>query len=130
MPHFSEEKLASSSLILADDISKLPTRSIGGAMFAIGDTKVRPRLGNRFTQEEKLGIYLQVYNFQPDEKTQKPLGEISYEIDKVNTNDKILDFTEDIAKLPNVSASQVTIEKLLPLKNVPPGIQSENFTVE
>ena len=147
VPHFDEEKLASSSLILADDISRLPTKSIGGGMFAIGDTKVRPRLGNSFTREEKLGIYLQVYNFQPDEKTQKPSGEITYEIDKVNSNDKVLDFTEDISKLPNVSANQVTIAKLLPLKNIPPGtytlkikaldkranqtlpVQSENFTV-
>jgi len=147
VPHFDEEKLASSSLILADDISRLPTKSIGGGMFAIGDTKVRPRLGNSFTRDEKLGIYLQVYNFQPDEKTQKPSGEITYEIDKVNSNDKVLDFTEDISKLPNVSANQVTIAKLLPLKNIPPGtytlkikaldkranqtlpVQSENFTV-
>jgi hypothetical protein len=147
VPHFEEEKLASSSLILADDISKLPTRSIGGAMFAIGDTKVRPRLGNKFSRDEKLGIYLQVYNFEPDQKTQKPSGEISYEIDKVGSTDKLFEFTEDIAKLPNASANQVTIEKLLPLTNVPPGtytlkikavdkranqtlpIQSENFTV-
>ena len=147
VPHFEEEKLASSSLILADDISKLPTRSIGGAMFAIGDTKVRPRLGNKFSRNEKLGIYLQVYNFEPDQKTQKPLGEISYEIDKVGSTDKLFEFTEDISKLPNASANQVTIEKLLPLTNVPPGtytlkikavdkranqtlpIQSENFTV-
>jgi hypothetical protein len=147
VPHFSEEKLASSSLILADEISRLPTKSIGGGMFAIGDTKVRPRLGNAFTRDEKLGIYLQVYNFEPDEKTQKPSGEITYEIDKVNSTDKVLDFTEDISKLPNVSASQVTIAKLLPLKNIPPGtytlkikatdkranqtlpIQSENFTI-
>jgi GWxTD domain-containing protein len=147
VPHFNEEKLASSSLILADTIEKLPTRNIGGGMFAIGDMKVRPRLGNAFTRDEKLGIYLQVYNFQPDEKTQKPSGEITYEIDKAGSSEKLFDFTEDIAKLPNASANQVTIEKLLPLKNVPPGtytlkikavdkrgnqslpIQSENFTV-
>ena len=147
VPHFEEEKLASSSLILADDISRLPTKSIGGTMFAIGDTKVRPRLGNAFTRDEKLGIYLQVYNFLPDEKTQKPSGEITYEIDKVNSTEKVLDFTEDISKLPNASANQVTIAKLLPLKNIAPGtytlkikatdkkanqtlpIQSENFTV-
>jgi GWxTD domain-containing protein len=147
VPHFEEEKLASSSLILADDISRLPTKSIGGTMFAIGDTKVRPRLGNAFTRDEKLGIYLQVYNFLPDEKTQKPSGEITYEIDKVNSTEKVLDFTEDISKLPNASSNQVTIAKLLPLKNIAPGtytlkikatdkranqtlpIQSENFTV-
>lgn len=121
VPHFDEEKLASSSLILADTIEKLPTRSIGGGMFSIGDTKVRPRLGDKFSRDEKLGIYLQVYNFAPDEKTQKPTGEIVYEIDKAGGTEKVLDFTEDIAKLPNVSASQVTIAKLLPLKSLDPG---------
>jgi len=126
VPHFDEEKLASSSLILADTIEKLPTKSIGGGMFAIGDTKVRPRMGDKFTRDEKMGIYLQVYNFGPDEKTQKPSGSVEYEIAKVGSNEKIMDFSEDLDKLPNVSASQVTIEKLLPLKNIPPG----NYTIK
>jgi GWxTD domain-containing protein len=121
VPHYDEEKLASSSLILADTIEKLPTKSIGGGMFSIGDTKVRPRLGDKFSRDEKMGIYLQVYNFAPDEKTQKPSGEISYEIDKAGSSEKVLDFTEDLSKIPNASASQVTIEKLLPLKAMAPG---------
>ncbi|HVW85982.1 MAG TPA: hypothetical protein VHB50_14935, partial [Bryobacteraceae bacterium] len=121
VPHFEEERLASSSLILADTIEKLPTKSIGGGQFAIGDTKVRPRLGDKFSRDEKMGIYLQVYNFQPDEKTQKPNGEITYEIDKAGSNEKILEFTEDVSKIPNASANQVTVAKLLPLKNIAPG---------
>jgi hypothetical protein len=121
VPHFDEDKLASSSLILADTIEKLPTKSIGGGLFAIGDTKVRPRLGDKFTKDEKMGIYLQLYNFGPDEKTQKPAGSVEYEISKTGTTDKVMDFSEDLDKLPNVSASQVTIEKLLPLKGLAPG---------
>jgi hypothetical protein len=121
VPHFDEEKLASSSLILADTIQKLPTKSIGGGMFSIGDTKVRPRLGNKFTKDEKLGIYLQVYNFGPDEKTQKPSGSIEYEIDKAGSNEKIMEFSEEVGSIPNASASQVTIEKLLPLNSLAPG---------
>jgi GWxTD domain-containing protein len=121
VPHFDDEKLASSSLILADTIEKLPTKSIGGAMFAIGDTKVRPRLGDKFSRDEKMGIYLQLYNFLPDEKTQKPSGEIAYEITKVGGTEKVLEFSEEVAKVPNSSASQVTIEKLLPLKAMNPG---------
>jgi GWxTD domain-containing protein len=121
VPHFEEEKLASSSLILADTIERLPTKSIGGGMFAIGDTKVRPRVGGRFTNEERLGIYMQIYNFAEDQKTKKPAGEISYEIVKTGTTDKVLDFSEDLAKIPNASSSQVTIEKLLSLKTLPAG---------
>ena len=104
VPHFDEDKLASSSLILADTIEKLPTKSIGGGMFAIGDTKVRPRLGNKFTKDEKMGIYLQVYNFEPDEKTQKPSGSIEYEIDKAGSNEKVMDFSEEVGSIPNASA--------------------------
>ncbi|MCU1328972.1 MAG: hypothetical protein JWN34_4342 [Bryobacterales bacterium] len=121
VPHFDDEKLASSSLILADTIEKLPIKSIGGGMFAIGDTKVRPRLGDKFNRDEKMGIYMQLYNFLPDEKTQKPSGSIAYEISKVGSTDKVLEFSEDIAKIPNASASQVTVEKLLPLKALNPG---------
>jgi GWxTD domain-containing protein len=121
VPRFEEERLASSSLILADVIEKLPTKSIGGSMFAIGDTKVRPRVGDRFKQDERMGIYFQVYNFLPDEKTQKPSGDVTYEVDKVGTNEKVIEFSEDLTKIPNASANQVTIEKLLPMKSFQPG---------
>ena len=46
-----------------------------------------------------MGIYLQVYNFGPDEKTQKPAGSIEYEIDKSGFNEKILGFSEDVAQI-------------------------------
>ena len=65
VPHFDEDKLALSSLVFADTIEKIPTKGVaGGALFAIGDSKVRPRVGSRFTPEEKMGIYLQIYNFR------------------------------------------------------------------
>jgi len=121
VPHFDEEKLSSSSLIIADTIERLPTKSIGGSMFALGDVKVRPRVGEKFDRNEKLGIYLQVYNFMADEKTHKPNGSIEYEITKVGTNEKVLDYSQDLTKIPNASASQVTIEQLLDLKSLAPG---------
>ncbi len=120
VPHFEEERLASSSLILADTIERLPTKSIGGGMFAIGDTKVRPRVGGKFLKEERLGIYMQFYNFGEDQKTKKPSGEVAYEITKVGSTEHLLSFAEDLSKIPNSSASQVTIEKLLPLGSLPP----------
>ncbi len=117
VPHFDEEKLASSSLILADVIEKVPTRSIGTGQFVIGDTKVRPRLSDTFGKDETLGIYAQFYNFTPDEKTKKPSGSIEYQIVKNGSNQVIMaPYAEDINILPNASAQQVTVEKLLPLK--------------
>ncbi len=118
VPHFDDEKLASSSLILADLIEKVPTRSIGTGQFVIGDTKVRPRLNDTFDRSEKLGIYTQFYNFSPDEKTNKPNGSIQYEITKNGAKDPVLDYTEEVTSIPGASSQQVTVEKLLPLQSL------------
>jgi GWxTD domain-containing protein len=128
VPHFDEDKLASSSLVLADTIEKLPAKTVGGATFAIGDTRVRPRLGNKFTSSEKMGIYLQLYNFGPDPATQKPSGSIEYEIDRAGLNERVVDFSEDIGIIANASANQVTIEKMLPLSAFPPGAYTLKVT--
>ncbi len=120
VPRFDEDKLAASSLILADEIEKVPTRSIGTGQFVIGDSKVRPRLGETFKRDEKMGIYLQLYNFQADEKTHKPDGTISYEIIKNGSNEKVFDYSESVASLPGGS-TQVTVEKILPLRDLAPG---------
>jgi len=121
VPRVDSEKLSSSTIVLADQIEKVPTRSIGTGQFVIGTTKVRPRVTESFKRDEKMGIYFKLYNFGPDEKTQKPSGQIQYEVVKNGSNEKIFDFTEDIASLPGASASQVTVEKLLPLQKLQPG---------
>jgi len=121
VPHFEEEKLASSTVVLADLIEKVPTRSIGSGQFVIGTSKVRPRLNDTFKRDEKMGIYLQLYNFEGDEKTHKPNGTIEYELIKRGSNQKILEFAEEVGKMENASANQVTIEKVLPLRDIEPG---------
>lgn len=121
IPRLDEEKLTSSSLVLADLIEDVPTRSIGTGQFVIGTSKVRPRVNDVFKRDEKLGIYLKLYNFGADEKTQKPNGQIEYELVKNGTNERIFEFSEDVSSLPHASAAQVTVRKLLPLKSLTPG---------
>jgi GWxTD domain-containing protein len=145
VPRFEDERLGASSLILADMIEKVPTKNIGAGQFVIGTSKVRPRMNDSFTQNEKMGIYQALYNFTPDEKTQKPAGTVSYEISKAD-GEKVIEFTEALSEIPGASATQVTIEKLLPLQNFAPGrytlklkvndqnsnqslVQTANFTV-
>jgi len=120
VPRLEDDVLFASSLVLADVLEKVPTRSIGTGQFVIGTSKVRPRVGETFRRNEKMGIYMKLYNFQPDEATGKPKGEIVYEIVRDSDNKPVLEFTEDAAALEG-SASQVTIEKLLPLANFEPG---------
>jgi GWxTD domain-containing protein len=121
VPRFEDEKLGASSLVLADVIEKVPTRNIGAGQFVIGTSKVRPRVGDTFRRDEKMGIYMQLYNFTADEKTRKPSGTIEYEVVKTGSNEKIFDFSEEIDKIEGASSQQVTIEKLLPLQNMEPG---------
>jgi len=129
VPHFDDEKLASSSLILADLIEKVPTRSIGTGQFVIGDTKVRPRLTDTFERSEKLGIYTQFYNFSPDEKTKKPNASIEYDITKTGGTQPVLHYTEEVTAIPGASSQQVTVEKLLPLQSLEPGQYTLNMKV-
>jgi len=121
VPRYDEEKLASSSVILADVIEKVPSRSIGAGQFVLGSYKVRPRLDDTFRYDEKMGIYLQLYNFLPDEKTRKPSGTIEYVVVNNGTNEKVFELTEDIAKVAEASAQQVTINKRMTLTALKPG---------
>jgi GWxTD domain-containing protein len=122
VPRLDAEKLSSSSLVLADLLEKVPMKSIGTGQFVIGDSKVRPRMDDAFKRDEKMGIYLKLYNFQPDEATHKPSGQVTYEVTKNGSNEKVFpDVTEDVQQIPNASSSQVTIEKFLPLNSFAPG---------
>jgi GWxTD domain-containing protein len=120
VPRLDEEHLMASSLILADVLEKVPRNSIGLGPFVIGTTKVRPRLDNTFHRNEKMGIYLQVYNFEADEKTRKPEGTIRYEISKKGSDDKVFDFSQDTDQTTG-GASQIIVEQMLPLQNLEPG---------
>jgi GWxTD domain-containing protein len=124
VPRIDADRLSASSLILADDMHHVDTKSIGLGMFVLGDTKVRPRMANcdtcqpSFKPDERVAIYVKLYNFEPDETTRRPVGDIQYELTKTGTTDKIIDFTENVLQNPEAQASQVTIEKFLDLKSM------------
>src|ERR1017187_8952316 len=68
VPRLDLDKLSSSSLVLADLIEAVPRRSIGTGPFVIGDSKVRPRLDDVFSRNEKMGIFIKIYNFRSEER--------------------------------------------------------------
>ncbi len=120
VPHYDDEQLGSSSVILADQLERVPTNSIGAGQFVIRSSKVRPRINDTFKQNETMGIYTEFYNFGMDEKTKKPEGSITYDV--VNADNKtVLSQTEALTAFPNASAFLVTVEKKLPLKSLAPG---------
>ena len=118
VPQFEDGKLSNSSLILADQIAPLPTSQVGSGPFVIGGTKVRPSVNNTFTQDQKLCIYMQVYNLGIDEKTHKPSLEVRYDVKKDGKS--LLDQPEDVANLKKAS-QQFTVIKTMGLKGLAPG---------
>ncbi len=128
VPHYDEDQLGSSSVILADQLERVPTKSIGGGPFVIRSSKVRPRVGDNFKQGETMGIYTEFYNFGMDEKTKKPEGTITYDV--VNaSNQTVMTQTEQLGTIPNASSFLVTVEKKLPLKSLSPGKYTLKMTV-
>jgi len=120
VPHYDEDQLGSSSVILADQLDRVPTKSIGAGQFVIRSSKVRPRVGETFKQDETMGIYTEFYNLGMDDKTKKPEGTIEYDVLNAS-NQTVMTQTEDISTIPNASAFLVTVEKKLLLKSLAPG---------
>jgi len=118
VPRYEDEKLEASSLILADQIEHVPAKQINTGQFVLGSSKVRPRLEADFTTADKLGIYLQVYNLTPDEKSHKSNATFKYTVKK--GKDQVMQFKETSEEMKQ-TGNQVTIERLLPLATLAPG---------
>ena len=118
VPRYDEEKLEASSLILADQIEHVPAKQVGTGQFVLGSSKVRPRLDADFTTADKLGIYWQIYNLKPDEKTHKSSAAFTYTVRK--GDQQIMQFKETSEDMKQ-TGDQVTIERLLPLATLAPG---------
>jgi GWxTD domain-containing protein len=126
IPDFSEDKLASSSLILADQMEPVATKNVGTGNFVIGTMKVRPRVAPSdgkpisFKRSQKLNFWMQVYNLQVDEKTHKPSATFEYNVTDATNHKAIIHTVESTDTMGNVG-DQVTLQKTLSAANLPPG---------
>ena len=111
VPRYEDDKLAASSLILADQIEHVPAKEIGTGQFVLGSSKVRPRLEGDFTSDQRLGIYMQVYNLKPDDSTHKANANFAFTVKRGN---------EPVPGMQQ-TGEQVTIERFLPLATLAPG---------
>jgi len=118
VPRYVENQLAASTLIIADQIEKVPARQIGLGQFVIGASKVRPRMDATFTQSDRMGFYLQVYNLGIDETSHKSNAAIEYRIRK---DGKEVSKQAETSEQLTQGGEQLTIEKTMMLTNYPPG---------
>jgi GWxTD domain-containing protein len=128
VPEYSDDKLAASSLIVADQMEPVPTKSIGTGSFVIGAMKIRPRVGPangspalfKKDRDQKLNFWMQVYNLEVDEKTHKPSATFEYNIVNVATNKSVIQKTESTDTMGNVG-DQITLQKSIVVANLQPG---------
>jgi len=129
VPEFSDDKLATSSLIVADQMEPVPTKAIGTGSFVIGAMKVRPRVAPsdgkpalfKRDRDQKLNFWMQVYNLGVDEKTHKPSATFEYNIINMATNKAVVQKTESTDTMGNVG-DQITLQKTIAAANLQPGV--------
>jgi GWxTD domain-containing protein len=125
VPEFDDDRLASSSLILAGEMERVPSKDVGAGSFVIGNTKVVPRVPPTFAapvtfhRAQNLNFWMQVYNLGIGENKRND-ATIEYQILNMATNKSVLDMQESASKL-NPNADQLTLEKTMPLAGLEPG---------
>jgi GWxTD domain-containing protein len=127
VPDYSDERLASSSLIVADVMEPVASKNVGTGNFVIGTTKVRPRVPPAngkpisFKRNQKLNFWMQVYNLGMDEKTHKPSATFEYDVINASTNKPVIHTVESTETMGNIG-DQITLEKSLSAANLQPGL--------
>jgi GWxTD domain-containing protein len=127
VPDFGDEKLASSSLIVADVMEPVAVKNVGTGDFVIGTNKVRPRVPPAdgkpvmFHRNQKVNFWMQVYNLSVDDKTHKASATFEYDIIDAATNKPVVHTVDSTEKMGNVG-DQVTLEKTLSAASLNPGI--------
>jgi GWxTD domain-containing protein len=120
VPHYEDEKLSSSSLILADQIQRVSSKDIGVGQFVLGDVKVRPKMDGAFAGNDNLGIFLQVYNLKVDDKTHKADAAVEYRVMREKQPEPVLKFSETGDQLGQ-RGEELTLEKAVKLSTLAPG---------
>ena len=128
-PAYEPEELTASSLILADLLQPLERITTDDEMFVLGDVKVRPRLDHTFSEEETLGIYLQVYNTSIDQATLAPSISVIYEI--LQGKKTVLQLVDQAARsLYFHSGQRLVLLKQLRVLGIEPGRYRMQVTVK
>lgn len=126
VPTYHDEKLATSSLILADNMGTVDSHSIGAGNCVIGNTKICPRVMAtpatpvNFKRNQQIAFWMQIYNLGIDEASKSNSAKVTYQIVDSATNTVIFEKEIDSKDL-GAHSDQVTVEKTLPIAGLQPG---------
>jgi len=126
VPTYHDEKLGTSSLILADQMNLVSSREIGSGNFIIGNTFIRPRVSSSllkpvsFNRNQQLNFWMQVYNLGIDEATKSNQAVVTYQITDTVANTVVLEKQLESKDL-GAHSDQMTVEKSIPIAGLQPG---------
>jgi hypothetical protein len=126
VPTYHDEKLATSTLILADQMVTVSSREIGSGNCVIGNTKICPRVSPNaatpvnFKRNQQLNFWMQVYNLQIDDATKSNQATVTYQITDTAANAVVLEKQLESKDL-GTHSDQLTVEKTIPIAGLQPG---------
>ena len=126
VPEFHDEKLATSSLILADKMGAVDSHAIGSGNFVIGNTFIRPRVSAnpatpvKFKRSQDLNFWMQVYNLGINDATKSNQAHVTYQIIDTTSNAVVFQKLMDSKDL-GAHSDQMTVENSLPIAGLQPG---------
>jgi len=126
VPTYHDEKLATSTLILADQMNSVSSREIGSGNFIIGNTFIRPRVSPnpatpvKFLRSQAFNFWMQVYNLGIDQATKSNQATVTYQIIDSATGAVVLE-KELESKDLGAHSDQLTVEKSVTIAGLQPG---------
>jgi GWxTD domain-containing protein len=135
VPQYRDDQLSVSSLILADRMKPVATSDIGRGAYVIGDFLVRPRIPSvvgqppHFKKDQKIFIWMQVYNLSTDPKTNRPSATVIYDVVNDAGGSPVI-HTEQSSSDLGLIGSQATLQKTIHSGNLKPGAYKIQIRIE
>jgi hypothetical protein len=128
VPKFDTETLQSSTIILANRITRVPTYSNELEQYVIGDLKILPNVKSEYIAGQDLIPYMQIYNATLDQASQKPSLEVTY---TVKSAGEVVEEQKDLTgrSVQFFSGQRVVVIGTIPLQKIAPGKYTLTVTV-
>jgi hypothetical protein len=117
VPRYDQEKLSTSTMILAAKLESLVDQPAVG-QFVIGTTKVIPNVAGIYKRGQPVGVYLQVYNAGIDQTTLRPSVDVEYSLMK---DGKELGKQAEDWRGMSDSGQRLTLARLIDTRNLGTG---------
>jgi GWxTD domain-containing protein len=120
VPKYDEGTLQSSSIILAQSIAPAPTNSDQFDKYVIGDMKILPNVKSEYLPGQTLLTYMQIYNMEIDQTSQKPSLNVNFLIKKEG---KVIEEVKGVAANSEqfFYGQRVVLLGRIPMKTAEPG---------